>query len=188
MIFLIIGTTGFIFLLLFDICLLYKKNRLKYLFGLTGLTLILGSTALIFTLQSEILIYLPIRIFFGILMILTCFLLIYSVFFEVGIESFALKNKNSLVTTGTYALSRHPGVLWLLLLYIFAFLAFQNYYLLYAGLLWTATNVVYVYLQEKFIFKKLFEDYHKYIQSTPMLFPNQKSIGRFLTTRDWRKK
>jgi len=188
MISIVIGIFGFIFLLLFDLCLLLKKSTLKYIFGISGLFLIFGSTVSILSLSSELNIYLPLRIFFGVLMLLFLILLIYSVFLEVGIESYSYENKNTLVTTGTYTLSRHPGVLWFLLLFVSAFLVFQNYYLLYAGLIWTAANIIYVYFQEKFIFKKLFIDYSNYIQTTPMLIPTYESIGRFMTSKNWRKK
>ncbi len=188
MLYLWAGILGFVFLLLFDLCLLYKKYFLKYFFGLSGMILILGSTALILTLKSGVNIYFPLRIFFGVLMVLFSLLLLYSVFVEIGIEAYALNNKNNLVTTGTYSLSRHPGVLWFLFLYVSAFLVFQNYYLLYAGLIWTVSNIGYVYLQERFVFHKLFDNYESYIKSTPMLFPNFQSIERFITTGPWRKR
>ena len=188
MLYLGIGIIGFVFLLMFDISSLCKKNHLKYVLGISGFLLILGSTVMIIVDFSHFLqidgIY---RVISLIIAILSLILLIYSVFIEVGKSTYEVNVEHSLVTSGTYALSRHPGVLWMLLLYIFGAIFFQNLLAIYAALVWTLVNIIYVSIQERFIFHKIFDNYDKYRKTTPMILPNYKSIERFITTRNWRR-
>ncbi len=188
MIYLGIGILGFVLLLFFDLCSLCNKNYLKYFFGILGFLLISLSTLLIVVDFSS---YLEINSLFRaislVLAVISLILLIYSVFIEVGHKTYKLKNEHSLVTNGTYALTRHPGVLWMLLLYIFGAIFFQNLLAIYAALIWTLANIVYVTIQERLIFHKIFDNYDKYRESTPMLFPSYQSIGKFITTKNWRR-
>jgi protein-S-isoprenylcysteine O-methyltransferase Ste14 len=75
----------------------------------------------------------------------------------------------------------------MLLLYIFGAIFFQNLLAIYAALIWTFANIIYVTIQERFIFNKIFDNYDKYRESTPMLLPNYNSIGKFITTNNWRR-
>ena len=188
MIYLGLGILGFVMLLVFDICSLSEKSICKYFFGVSGFLLILFSSVFLVQMNSNIFFPVPFRLIALSLSILSLILLVYSVFIEVGKNTYRFKNENKLITTGTYALSRHPGVLWFLFVYLFGAIYFQNYFVLYAGLLWTVINVIYVYIQERFIFTKLFENYGSYIQTTPMFLPSIQSIERCITTLNWRKR
>lgn len=188
MILLILGIFGFVLLLLFDICSLAKKRYLKYFFAFSGFILIFGSSiAIITTFSNFFEIALSFRIISLILSLFFLSLLIYSVVIEVGTKTYAFDNQHSLITNGTYALSRHPGVLWMLLFYIFGAMFFQNLLALYAGLIWTSVNIVYVMIQERFIFHKIFKDYDQYRKSTPMIVPNLQSFEKFITLQNWRR-
>lgn len=188
MIYLGIGIIGFLLLLMFDVCSLCKKSIMKYIFGASGFLLIAGSSVFLVFTKSNIYFPLSFRVISLFLAIISLGLLIYSVFIEVGKKTYEYKNQNKLVTTGTYALSRHPGVLWFLFLYMFAAVYFQNHLILYAGLTWTAMNILYVSIQEKYIFTKLFDNYGSYIQTTPMIFPSFESLEKCITTLNWRKR
>ncbi len=183
-----IGVAGFILLLLFDVCSLCKKSVIKYFFGLSGFSLIAGSSIFLIQLESYASFSYSVRIIALVIAIISLLLLVYSVFIEVGRKTYEYENKNTLITTGTYALSRHPGVLWFLFLYLFAAIYFQNHLVLYAGLIWTVMNILYVAIQERFIFTKLFDDYSNYILTTPMILPSNSSLGRCITTLNWRKR
>ena len=186
--YLITGVIGFILLLIFDVLSLSKKNILKYVFGISGFFMIFGSSVLIIKNYSYFLQIDNSYRFISLFFVLASFiLLIYSVFIEVGKKTYVLENEHFLVTNGTYALTRHPGVLWMLLLYIFGAIFFQNLLAIYAALIWTLANIVYVSIQERFIFHKIFEDYDKYRESTPMILPNIESIEKFITTKNWRR-
>ena len=106
-------------------------------------------------------------------------LLVYSVLIEVNLNK---KKADKLITSGTYALTRHPGVLWLLFYYIFGALLFANIELLIAGIVWSIANIFYVYLQEKLVFHKIFNNYDLYAITTPMLLPNIKSAKKCIKT------
>ncbi len=185
--YLTIGIMGFALLLMFDVLSLGKRNYVKYIFGISGCLMILISSIMIVLNYSH---FLEIDKMFRIVALLialaSLILLIYSVFIEVGRKTYKVKNEHSLVTSGTYALTRHPGVLWMLLLYIFGAIFFQNLLAIYAALIWTLANIIYVTIQERFIFHKIFDDYDKYRETTPMILPNFQSIEKFITTKNWR--
>ena len=186
--YLMIGLVGFALLLVFDLLSLHNKNYSKYFFGISGFLMILVSSILIIVNYSHFLRIDSIYRFLGLfLAIVSLGLLVYSVFIEVGRKTYQIKNEHTLVTSGTYALTRHPGVLWMLLLYIFGAIFFQNLLAIYAALIWTFVNIVYVSIQERFIFHKIFDNYDKYRETTPMILPNFESIEKFVTTKNWRK-
>lgn len=186
--YLVIGVFGFALLLVFDILSMHKKNYLKYLFGISGFSLIVLSSILIVINHSYFLnISSFFRLFSLIIAITSFLLLIYSVFIEVGRKTYEVNNEHNLVTSGTYALTRHPGVLWMLLLYIFGAIFFQNLLAIYAALIWTFVNIIYVTIQERFIFHKIFDNYDKYRKTTPMILPNFESIEKFITINNWRR-
>lgn len=121
-------------------------------------------------------IYLPIIL---IMIIFFMGVLMYSIVIEVGVKTYQADPEHRLVTTGTYALVRHPGVIWLLIIFLLTALYYANLYLLAAGLVWTAINICYVIIQEKMILEKIFTEYNRYKKETPMIIPSFKSIIKF---------
>ncbi|MBN1335198.1 MAG: hypothetical protein JXB39_04500 [Deltaproteobacteria bacterium] len=87
-----------------------------------------------------------------------------------------------LVTTGTYALVRHPGVLWYALVLLGLLLATGSGTLLVGAPLWIAIDVVYVAWEESVVFPSQFPDYARYRNTTPMLVPTPASLGRAIRT------
>jgi len=185
---LIIGIIGFALLLAFDLLSMHNRKYSKYFFGISGFLMIFVSSVLIVINYSD---FLSINVTFRFIglgfAIVSFVLLIYSIFIEVGRKTFQMENEHFLVTSGTYALTRHPGVLWMLLLYIFGAVFFQNLLAIYAALIWTSVNIIYVTIQERFIFHKIFDNYDKYRESTPMILPSFESIEKFMTTKNWRR-
>ncbi len=112
------------------------------------------------------------------LLLVSSILLIYSLFIEIPFWStYAGQGaENKLVTTGTYALVRHPGVIWLALVYLSLVLLFPSATLFLAVTIWLSIDVVYVALQEKFIFAKMFPEYNDYQRRTPFLIPTRQSL------------
>ncbi len=186
--YLVIGIIGFALLLVFDLLSLHNKNYSKYFFGICGFLMIFVSSVMIIINYSNFLKIDSIFRYIGLgVAIVSLALLIYSVFIEVGRKTYQVENEHALVTSGTYALTRHPGVLWMLLLYVFGAIFFQNLLAIYAALIWTFVNIIYVSIQERFIFHKIFDNYDKYRESTPMILPNFESIEKFITTKNWRR-
>lgn len=187
MLFTVVGIFGFLGFLLFDLFSLNKMVTWKYVAISVGLFLIVLSTVLIVRYPSTMIVPLPLRVVGLILAVLFTALLIYSVFVEVGLSTYRRFSESNLVTSGTYSLVRHPGVIWLFLAYFFASLYFANEYLLITAFVWTFVNTVYIMIQEELILVKLFQDYEQYRRTTPMIIPNLTSIRRFIESYNWRK-
>lgn len=187
MVYISIGVLGFLAFIGFDICSLRQKRYSKYLFGTFGLLFIIGSTVMIVRMEEIIVVHSWIRMISYIAALVFFALLIYSVFVEVGKNTYEYNAKPCLVTDGTYSLVRHPGVIWFLFVYMFAALAFESQLLFHAGLVWSLVNGVYTYTQEKYVLYKLFVEYDEYQKTTPMFIPNITSIKKFIASENWRK-
>jgi protein-S-isoprenylcysteine O-methyltransferase Ste14 len=100
-------------------------------------------------------------------------LLVYSLFIEIPF----LGQPSRVVSRGTYALCRHPGVLWLGGFLISLFLSSGSWRLLLAIPVWMALDVLWVVLQEKLFFMRIFgAEYEAYQREVPMLIPSSQSI------------
>ena len=116
--------------------------------------------------------------------------LIYSLLLEIPFRQTYVAEGvgDELVTTGTYALARHPGVLWYALGLISLILISQHQLILIAAPIWFLMDVLHVWLQDQFFFPRMFPDYHRYQCETPMFIPNRASLSRCFTTftEGWR--
>ena len=187
MLFILVGVFGFVSLLIFDLLSLHNRIISKYFFAFIGLGLIGYSTVEIVALGSDFNLHPFAKLLSLLFAVIFMALLIYSVFIEVGGNTYKKVAEPELVTNGTYSLVRHPGVIWLFLAYLFLGIFTQNMYLLVTSFVWTLVNYLYVVLQEKLVLQKLFPKYHEYIKTTPRVIPNGMSLKRFMTTRNWRK-
>lgn len=187
MLFIGIGIIGFISLLIFDLMSIKNFIFRKYFFALLGLTLIIYSTVELVVIKNDFLINDIFRFFSLLCAVVFMALLIYSVFIEVGGNTYKKLAEPKLVTDGTYSLVRHPGVIWLFLAYFFLALYYENSYLLFTAITWTFANTIYVIIQEKLVLVRLFPTYENYIKTTPMVIPSYLSIKKFITIKNWRK-
>lgn len=105
-------------------------------------------------------------------------LLIYSLFIEIPLlVPRGSGSATTVVARGTYALCRHPGVLWLAGFLAGMILATGSRALLIALPLWVGLDALYVVLQEKLFFPRMFgAAYADYQHSVPMLVPTPRSI------------
>ena len=87
-----------------------------------------------------------------------------------------------LITGGLYALARHPGVLWYILLILSLILASKSVLLLIAAPIFILLDIAAVVLQDMFFFGRMFAGYESYRRQTPMLVPNRKSIRAFINS------
>jgi protein-S-isoprenylcysteine O-methyltransferase Ste14 len=174
----LLGSSGFLLLFIADIFSLKHKSIMSAVFSVIGTAIIFTISIIILFGGTTYIVPLGIRVIAGLFTLLFLALLIYSVVIEVNLT----KEDKRLLTTGTYALTRHPGVMWFLFYYLLGSLLFGNFDILIAGLVFTTFNVIYVIFQEKFIFTKLFHGYEQYQKLTPMLIPNYKSIKRCVNT------
>jgi len=181
MLFILSGAVGFLLMLGSDLLGIKKYNVAQSLLAFFGTLIIVCSSILILIEGKTYQMDLGLRILFGAIGLIFLFFLVYSVFIEVKKNR---RRNNQLVTSGTYALSRHPGVLWLFFYYVFGSLFFANVDILIAGIVWSLINVIYVVIQEKVIFTRIFSNYENYKEETPMLLPTMSSIKKCLVTLD----
>lgn len=114
-----------------------------------------------------------------------CLLLVYSLFIEIPFVSAYVREgaPPAVVCRGTYALCRHPGVLWLAGFLASLFMATGSHALLIAFPLWVGLDGLWVALQEKLYFVRLFgAAYVSYQRTVPMLVPTPRSIRECLRT------
>jgi protein-S-isoprenylcysteine O-methyltransferase Ste14 len=117
-------------------------------------------------------------------------LLIYSLAIEIPFQRTYLANgtPDALVTTGTYALTRHPGVFWLAWLLLGLLLISRSRVMLIAAPAWLLLDILYVWLQDRYFFPRQFATYRQYQRQTPMLWPSRASVQRCWQTLPWRRK
>jgi protein-S-isoprenylcysteine O-methyltransferase Ste14 len=117
----------------------------------------------------------------GALSILSLAGMFYSIMVEIPLRKAWLRqgHTDALVTTGTYALVRHPGVLWLTSALGLAAVATRSQRLLAAWPAMILGDVVHVWFQERAVLPHVFgEAYRDYQRSTPFLIPTRRSFRR----------
>jgi protein-S-isoprenylcysteine O-methyltransferase Ste14 len=184
MFYIILGLFAFVLLFFFDYFTLKNKNIMKKLFGIGGLLLLVLSGIMVTWTSERTEFPLPVRVIAGILWVISTFLLIYSLFLELPFNKTYTKGSHSteVIDTGTYALCRHPGVLWFGMLFFFFYFTTGAELLIPAGILWTLADILHVYLQDKIFFRRMFPSYEDYVKSTPMLIPTSRSIKKCVST------
>jgi len=182
MIYMAIGCLGFLLIHLFDIA------SLKRLPGAKPFIWILGSGLLVYALVMAGLwshkLPLPIwSTWLGwTLLTISLLLLIYSLFINLPFRKtyIAAGVGDKLIRTGLYALVRHPGVHWFILLMLSLILVSKSS--LIAAPIFILLDIVLVIVQDKFFFGRMFDGYGSYRQETPMLVPNRQSINAFINS------
>ncbi len=107
----------------------------------------------------------------------------YVVEIPAGRSGFGAGERRALASAGTYALSRHPGAIWLVFFPALLALACDSLPLLEAAPVWSALNVAYVALQDRLVFPRLFgRGYAAYARRVPFLVPTAESLKRCLAT------
>lgn len=117
------------------------------------------------------------RAVFGAAGLLMLGLTVYSVFLCVPPSGKAAADgARPAVTTGMYALCRHPGALWSIFLYICLWGA--TGLPAYAAAVYPALNVIYVFVQDRWLFPRFLSGYDEYRKTTPFIFPTPGSLRR----------
>lgn len=180
-----LGSLAFLFFVAYDINSVTINNRLLKGGFFIGCILLIGATGGIISATIKEAIWYSIRtpIFLTAAIVFLVFL-VYTLFFAIPFETTYLKTDQppKTCTTGLYALSRHPGVLWFAGFYFSLWLALSGSLLLAAGILFTILNFLYVVLQDRWIFMIIFPDYGQYKKTTPFLIPNHQSFIRCINT------
>lgn len=180
MIYILLGIAGFVFCCVFDL------NKTYWNYRFLNLSFTLGSILLVFStfmciLQAD----LPTLLTkFGIyhLLILICLTFsimaeIYALFFALPFQTTYMENTTaSIVTKGWYAACRHPGFWTLAFVYLFLWLLFGDTLLFYAFVIYTLCNLLYILIQDTYIFPKYIQGYDEYKKTVPFLVPTKVSL------------
>ena len=179
------GIAGF--LLMFPVDLLMSRGRhgQKTAFFLGGGALVLASIVLLVAFGSPLAVPVGARVVGWVLVGPMLLLMAYSLLVEIPLASLYLGRAPHppLVTSGTYALTRHPGVLWFTLFLLSLALAAGSRSLLVATPLLVLMDVLHVWFQERMYLLPVYgEEYRRYQRFVPMLVPTPRSLKRALAT------
>ncbi len=185
------GAAAFLVIFWVDYFSLKGKPFVKPLLWLVGVALFVFG--LVDTLRSPARISLPapLSLAGGVLAGVFSLLTVYSLFVEIPfVSAYVQRGRPSrLVTRGTYGLCRHPAVLWLAGFLAGLFLASGSLHLLAAIPVWIGLDVLYVILQERLFFVRIFgAEYTEYQRMVPLLIPGLKGrLRRVNRTRTFEK-
>jgi protein-S-isoprenylcysteine O-methyltransferase Ste14 len=184
MLYIVVGVLGFAFAFAFDWASLKRVPVIKQLAGLVAFSLLIYATIMV--CHSPIKLRVPIfaQIIGGCLLAVFLCLLIYSLFIEIPFRRTYTKHGvgEKLIYTGTYALVRHPGVIWLAFVFLALALVYPSTTLFLAAVIWLFMDVIYVTVQDKYFFPKMFPNYRDYKKQTPFLIPTKQSFFACLKT------
>ncbi|MCL6557493.1 MAG: hypothetical protein K6U74_01585 [Firmicutes bacterium] len=179
---LFLGIMGLVLLLVYDLASL-KKVKKRYVLAAGGY--LTHALAIFLALFRDRNLLLPEWTAWpgAVLALAGLWWLCYCLFLFPPIKRTYTEPKNMVLTDdGPYSLTRHPGFFgYTALITGLVFLSGSSY-LLKAGFLWTLLDLLHIFIQDKLIFPMLFSEYKEYRQKTPMIFPNRKSLRRFLQT------
>jgi protein-S-isoprenylcysteine O-methyltransferase Ste14 len=128
---------------------------------------------------------LHLRVVGGVFSAVFLFLLASSLFLEIAFFPPRAKGRaeRRVITTGTYALCRHPGVLWLPLFLLSIAALSGSRLLLLAVPLWTVADILLVAVEDAVFFPRIFgKAYDEYRRTVPFLVPTPASIARCTQT------
>ena len=127
----------------------------------------------------------PLRRLSGLVAVLAAAGMAYSILVEIPFRKAWVDrgHTDELVTDGTYALCRHPGVLWFTLACLTGSFATRSRRLLLATPLLVLDDGVDVAFQDRYTLPRVFgEQYARYAESTPFLLPSARSLRHFRAT------
>jgi protein-S-isoprenylcysteine O-methyltransferase Ste14 len=184
MIYVATGSLGFLVIHLFDIVSLKRIPGAKPFTWVLGVGLLAYSLTIICLAPDK----LPLprwSTWLGwVLLSVSLFLLIYSLFVNLPFRRTYITTGvgDKLITTGLYALVRHPWVHCFTLLLLSLVLVSRSSLLLIAAPVWILLDILLAVAQDKFFFGRMFDGYNRYRQETPMLVPNRRSINAFINS------
>lgn len=187
MLFLVGTCLAFVLYILYDVNSVLLKNRFLHSFFALGTVFLAVSTAGCFFNQWESCLMRRQPVF--ILGLLPgaagFFLMIRSLFFSLPFDETYLRpqQKPPVYDAGMYALCRHPGVLWLCLMYFGLALSWGTFLCTILSVAASLLDILYVVFQDCWTFPHTFSNYREYQKSTPFLIPTPESMQKAWRTR-----
>ena len=181
MLFIVLGFIAFVFLYIFDLNkIVLFNNKINICFALGCLLLAVSTVGVLLGNSYNFEVSISLQIFFGVLSIISLLLMLYALFLALPFSKtyVVLEKENAVVDTGMYALCRHPGVIWFFFFYLFLWLASGKMLIMWAGVAWTAMDIMHVYVQDRWLFPKALNGYDQYKSEVPFLIPDLASIKK----------
>jgi protein-S-isoprenylcysteine O-methyltransferase Ste14 len=168
---LIAGTIGFSALLAPDLCCLTRRRRLA------ALSSFFGYSAVLIALVLQVTSFRPaaplaLRVAAAVASGVFAVLLVYSVLLEIPLRGRSPAGSTpALYTAGTYRLSRHPGLLWFLLMQLSLNAIYLDGSFVAVSLVLALGDLGLVAVQDLYVFPLTFPGYAAYKLRVPFLFP-----------------
>jgi protein-S-isoprenylcysteine O-methyltransferase Ste14 len=181
----VLGAASFFIVFWVDVAALKRMSFVKPVLWLASVVLFVWGLVICMGDPSAVALPTAVRTAAAIAAVLFSLLLVYSLFIEIPFAAAYLRagKPSAVVATGTYALCRHPGVLWLTGLLAALFFSGGSRLLLLAMPIWLGLDTLYVILQDRLFFPRMFgADYEAYQREVPMLVPNARSVRRCAQT------
>lgn len=176
-----LGCSGFLVVHLFDVISLKRLPAVKPVTWAAGSGLLVYALTWL-SLNGEKLAMPAWTVWLGWWLFSFSFLLlIYALFVNLPFRKTYIDKGvgDQLVTTGLYALVRHPGVLWFSLALGSLLPISRSSGLLIAVPAFVLLDILLVMVQDRFFFVRMFPGYDSYRKTTPMLIPNRRSLRAF---------
>ena len=186
MIFVFTGCVAFIFFYIFDFNKIkFLKKGINISFAAGILVLAVSTAGILLGDYEGFDLPAALKVLFELLSIGSLFMLLYSLFAELpfGETYTKAERENTVVDRGMYALCRHPGVIWFFFFYLFLWLACGKTMMMWAGLAWTAMDIIYVYVEDRWFFPAAFSGYDQYKSEVPFLIPSPAGIKKLITLK-----
>jgi protein-S-isoprenylcysteine O-methyltransferase Ste14 len=181
MIYILIGCLAFVLFYIFELNKIKLLNKHLYVCFVIGFVILVASTILIlFSCKDSFNVPIIIKTLFGLISAIMVVLIFYSLFLAIPGEAYKNLEQEAVINKGMYALCRHPGVIWIFLFYLFLWLASGKSLILWAGITWSALNIIYVYTQDRWFFPKTIRGYERYKHEVPFLIPTIRSMQSLL--------
>lgn len=176
------GALGFAIIHLCDIVALRKVPWAKPVIWVVGGGLLVYATVAISLSEDKLALPGWLALAGWPLLIISLSSLVYSLFINLPFRNtyMAAGVGERLITSGLYALVRHPGVPWFVIVMLSLILVSGSRLWLAAAPVWIALDILLVVIQDRLFFGRMFPGYDSYRRQTPMLVPNRKSISTFL--------
>ena len=184
MIYVAIGSVGFLVIQLFDVVSLKRIPWVKPVVWIVGSELI-AYAVMMASIQPDKLTLPDWSTWLGwVLLPGAAFMLIFSLFVNLPFLKTYVSTGvgDKLIKTGLYALVRHPVIHGFVFLMLSLILVSQSRLLLIAAPIWILLDILVIVIEDKFLFGRMFDGYARYQQETPMLVPNKRSINAFINS------
>jgi len=188
--YILLGAAGFLLMHLLDFASLKRLPLLKPALTLSGTGAVAFSVLMVAIDSPRFELPLWLLAAGWVLLAICLYLMAHSLYVALpfGKTYIAPGSSGQLVTGGVYRLVRHPWLLFFALAMIGLTVGSRSILAFEAGAAWTVLSAGLVYLQDRYLFPRMFSGYAAYQRRTPMLVPTVKSVSAFIEGSKQNKK